>query len=351
MVVALTGAEALFQGGDEPADSALEAVRANGGRQAVRQTFGLLMGSSKAPPAAWPKPLREFLDASTLDCAPEDREDAEAFFRQHGPEVMLSLCCLALPSDYLNERGARQLAQTGSLLVHTRRRLASTAQMVIDVFSPGGLAPEGPGKLAVVRVRLLHAATRALGDPASALRPINQEDLLYAYTSFTWLVLKGLERLGSRPSRRQVEAYLAVWRAVAPALGLKPALVQGDAETLRDLYLALRARQASPTDDARKLIAALLEVIDELLPSREVIGDSTTAADLLRYFLGCAIADELGVPGPAGSVARYPRFAALAFQLGLKRAQMRRVTLLTLENLSAREDLSIPPALLRAWTS
>lgn len=339
----------MFQRGDDLADRALESVRADGGTLAVRRTFGLLMGSSQAPPAAWPRPLREFLDASTLECGERDREDAEAFFLEHGPEVMLSLCCLALPSDYLNERGARQLAQTGSLLVHTRRRLASTAQMVLDIFSPGGLAPEGPGRLAVVRVRLLHAAARALGDPASPVCPINQEDLLYAYTSFTWLVLEGLKRVGSRPSRRQIEAYLAVWRSVAPALGLTPALVGGETETLRELYLALRARHASPTDDARRLIAALLEVIDGLLPSREAIGDSTTAADLLRYFLGPATADELGVPGPTGSVARYPRFAALAFQLGLERARLRRVTVLTLENLSAREPLRIPPALSAAW--
>lgn len=329
--------------GDPPADTAIAQACAE---RPVHQLLPLL---SEEEPERWPAPLIAFHEAVRIDCSRADRKLAESLFAQHGPELMVSLCCSALPTDYLNARGAKVLTHTGALTDKPHRRLASTAQLVVDILCPGGLGPRGPGRLAVVRARLVHAALRVIlrGADAGGPCPINQEDLAYAFVSFTTLVIDGIRRLGCRPSPEQIDAYFRVWSAVGPALGMLPALVPPDEVAAYQLYKSLRSRQTQPGDDARDLTHALVETIDSLLPETQLAGGS----DLLRVFLGADDAASLQVNTSRRLLGRHPKVGALFLELGLLRPLVRNLAVSTLGNLGRRESFHIPAAVLRNWSA
>src|SRR5262245_15657081 len=77
-----------------------------------------------------------------------------------GPEIIMTLFCYGLPSCYAAAKGVQVLALTTRLFSNPTRRVIETAQMVVDVMAPGGLAARGRGIRTAQKVRLMHAAVR-----------------------------------------------------------------------------------------------------------------------------------------------------------------------------------------------
>jgi hypothetical protein len=258
-------------------------------------------------PDAWSPPfVREYLTAplpKPLVPGAVVRR-GEQLFALHGPEILAALGCYSLPAAYAANAGVQVLAQTGFLESHPTRRLVETAQMIVDVMRPGGLAPGGPGVLAARKVRLMHAAIRRLilaraqprWDAAALGVPINQEDLAGTLATFAWLPLDALHKLGVRVPAEDRDAYVAAWGVVARLIGLREELVPDGAAQAEELSERIQARQvkpAVPNPDGRELLRALLAMMEEKVPVRAL---RFGPASLMRLFLPRDVADALGVP-------------------------------------------------------
>ena len=277
----------------------------------------------------------------------------QRFFEQHGVAIITVLFHQALPEAYLGRRGVQVLDLTGELGSSWSRRIVQTGQFLINVLTPDEtLLPAFTTTLhsghsaatAVRRVRLLHAATRALilaqstklsPSATQNLRvphgllwherlgrlgpnedrwalPICQEDLLATLTTFTTMTFEGLEKLGIRPSDEERAAYHFVWNVIGWHLGIgdetslkaarytppaRPAnfarnlLLPLTADEMDDLTAHLRTRLQSETEQGRHLTKVLVNKLSTPLPA----GVRPWSPALVRYLIGDDKSDQLGV--------------------------------------------------------
>ena len=245
--------------------------------------------------------------------------EGQEFFRVFGVHIASALFCASLPMSYAAVDGAQVLTRTAELVSNTRRRLAQTGEMLLDVMGvndEGDAEPFAPGTCAYAAphgVRLFHAAVRHMlrTDPdydAAALgEPINQEDLLGTLTTFTVVVVESLVRFGVPVDARQRDAYARLWLTAGYLLGIEPELLQSrvrdDGAPLQwDELVAVRdviaARHAGPSSSGRTLMAALLAEQREPLP---VLLRGLPRA-CTRHLIGREYSEFLAIP-PAGWTA------------------------------------------------
>ena len=253
-------------------------------------------------PSELPPELAEYLEETNRidpSSLPE-AEKGEALFAEFGPEMLMILGCYSLPLTFGAHKGVHVLYRTGYLLRRPNRRVFETIQMVVDVLSPGGLAPTGKGIRTAQKVRLMHAAIRTLilqdkenpWDTGKLGTPVNQEDLAGTLMSFSWLVLDGLEKLGIHVSEDEQRAYLDTWIAIGRIMGLRPELLPADLEEAGELTRLILSQQIAPCEEARLLTQALLEMLEESTPP----GFKNFPAGLMRHFLPDGLAEGLDIP-------------------------------------------------------
>ena len=220
-------------------------------------------------------------------------------FARWGSHVFTALYAAALPSAYACWRGVQVLGLTARLETDAKRRLNETAQFHLDVMEPGGLEPGTHGYSDVRHVRLMHAAVRWLieNDPrvtwdSSWGTPINQEDLLQTLLTFTEIVFEVFDRTDVAYTEQDANAYLHTWSLIGFYLGVRPDLLPLIRAQTSVLMPIVRRRQFRPSDSGRELMTALLEQGTHLAPP----GLRGLPASTVRYYVGEATADILGVP-------------------------------------------------------
>jgi mpaB/rubber oxygenase-like protein len=226
---------------------------------------------------------RPYKTLSADESARMDR--AQRFFADHALEIGAALFCASLPESYASPRGARVLVLTGRLVSGPVRRVAETAQMLLDVMTTDGLDPQhGTGYDDVRRIRLMHAAVRYYieNDPsvprtqflptpphgwcAGWGRPLNQEDLLGALLTFTVSVFEVLDKLGVEVDPDDLEAYLFRWKLIGWLLGMADDVLPVDVAEAREMAELIRYRQLGPSNDGRELTRALIEALERAVP-------------------------------------------------------------------------------------
>ncbi|NJN50689.1 MAG: DUF2236 domain-containing protein [Gammaproteobacteria bacterium] len=219
-------------------------------------------------------------------------------FQDHGPEILMILCCYSLPMAYGAANGSHVLHETGYLENRVIRRLVETTQMVVDVMKVGGLTPAGDGLRSAHEVRLMHAAIRYLIEHREARwnpawgRPINQEDLAGTLMTFSYVVLDGLSKLGINLDRTAQEAYLAAWRSIGRAMGVQEVLLPSDMEAAQGLTWFIYDRQMKGSDTGRDLTRALLEAMQSNLP----LLMRPLCPSMMRLFVEPQMASALRIP-------------------------------------------------------
>jgi hypothetical protein len=242
------------------------------------------------------------------------------FFNVYGVHIASALFSASLPMSYTSVDGTQVLVRTAQLVSNTRRRLAQTGEMLLDVMGANDAADadpfafDAPSYRAPHGVRLFHAAVRHMlredseYDVARRGEPINQEDLLGTLLSFTVVVVDALERYGVPLDPDDRDAYLRLWLTAGYLLGIEPAnlLSRRDAgdtpldyEEMRELRTSILDRQAGSSAAGRTLMHALLAEQQTSLPF--VLRGMPSAAT--RYLIGSTYSDSLDVP--------HARFAAL----------------------------------------
>ena len=153
--------------------------------------------------------LRRAMPRSPRGRTSTQLQRGQRFFNVFGVHIASALFCGSLPMSYTAADGAQVLTHTMALVSDTRRRLAQTGEMLLDVMG----ANDGAGSRSVRAATRPRSARRTVcgcstprsgymlrNDPSydrDALgEPINQEDQLGTLLAFTVVVIDALERFG-----------------------------------------------------------------------------------------------------------------------------------------------------------
>jgi hypothetical protein len=203
---------------------------------------------------------------------------------KHAFPAALVLLAKSLPEGYAAPSFGQILSLSGDLERHPYRRLLGVLQMVVNVSSPGGFTENGKAITTAQKMRLMHAAIRALVhrrmkppfDVAKYGPPINFEDMLATVMGFSYLVIDGMRILGVglRPDEEEDLYYL--WRTFAQLVGIHPAgrpdsgewVPSGVAEAA-EFYAAFKRRHyVGPDQNPKGVLLAWenLRMLQELIP-------------------------------------------------------------------------------------
>ncbi len=287
------------QRGDALADGVVDAIYRDQEVAGVNRLMATLMRNDAILPDGFPPIVVDYLERST-ELPPADEAliaQGEKIFADFGPEILMVLGFYSLPSSYAAHKGVQVLYRTAYLTKRPVRRVLETTQMVIDVLSPGGLAPGGRGERVAQKVRLMHAAVRHLlrSDPRApwddALGvPINQEDLAGTLMTFSYVVYDGLSRLGIVLDAEEQAAYLHAFTRVGQLMGVDADLIPDTMTEAAALTRAVFTRQAGASPEGKAMMAALLEGLGGMLP---ISGLAPSAA---RFFLEKVPFTDLDIP-------------------------------------------------------
>lgn len=296
-----------LQTGDRLADAAAEELHAHGRSARICLDTGIRTGlaSLTDPPPAIEAFLRhcetfpDFADDTLIDSG------SLPFYTMPPPVHMVSLSAGALIRVYESPSISGVLATTGRLIEGADRRIRETGKWVSTAMLPGGLRPGGPGYVATLQVRMLHAQMRRLArrrgfDEAVHGVPINQVDLARTWMDFTYTSMRAEEIMGFSLTSRETRSLYTYWWLLAHLLGIDARLVHGISsnEQAARVDTLLQYVTGPLIDDSVALASATLNSIADLLHAALRLPEPLGArglASLARMFHGDAVADELGI--------------------------------------------------------
>ncbi|KFA91891.1 hypothetical protein Q664_18825 [Archangium violaceum Cb vi76] len=289
------------QRGDPLADETVKTLFQRGQVETANALLQQLIRNDQLVPDELPEMLREYLlrtEQLPTWADPDTVRHGEALFGRYGPQAVVSLFCGALPASYAAAHGVQVIHLTARLATDPFRRIMETAQMLIDVLAPDGLAPGGSGIRSAQKVRLMHAAVRHLILESGQWNPewgypINQEDLAGTLVDFSYAVIVGLEKLGCTLSREEQNAYLHCWKVVGHLMGLEAAVLPEDIEDCAALAEVVQRRHFRASPEGQEMTRALIQMAEHVTPGNLFDG---MAASLIRHILGEEVADMLKVP-------------------------------------------------------
>jgi hypothetical protein len=297
--------EAKRRAGDPRADRLIDELQAAGDLDAVQTLMAMLLENDGLPPLE-SAPLRAFLEETGAlpgwaDAARIER--GQEVFRRWGPQICMALFFAALPASYAAAKGVQVLYLTATLETDTQRRILETSQFLLDVMTPGSLTdPDGNGIRTAQKIRLVHAAVRDLiEDWAEQHRarwdadwgtPLNQEDLAGTLMTFSWITVDALKKVGVELGEEDAAAYLHVWNVIGHLLGIDDDLLPADMGDAEHLTRTIQVRQWAPSEAGRAMAAALVRLMQRLIPGR--LNDGLPVA-MIRYLIGDEPAEMLGL--------------------------------------------------------
>ena len=291
--------------GDPEADAVVSDVIERHDIHRVNQMMRSIVANDEIVTEAMPKSVREYLKKTAVlpewaDMALIER--GEKFFDLHWPLIVTLLFCASLPSAYAACRGAQVLFLTQRITRHIHRRIFETAQFILDVMAPGGLAPEGKGIRAAQKVRLLHTTIRHHIEYVPEWKekwnpdwgvPINQEDLAGTLMTFSVQVLRGMKRFQIPVTSEQEEAYMHAWKVVGHIMGVREDLMPESYADALDLAETIFRSQMEESTAGVELTKALLDFMQRLGPARLFPG---LPATMIRHSIDPDVATMLKVP-------------------------------------------------------
>lgn len=226
----------------------------------------------------------------------ERLQNGQRFFKKYALEIMTLLGALALPYCYAASPGNKALYFTGKMKHSPGKRLHDTAHFIISVMEEGSFNPGGSGPFEVQRTRLIHALVRR---HVSALPewnlawgiPVNQEDMAGTNLAFSYIVLKGLDKLNFRIADKDKEDFLFAWRFIGHQLCIDSRLMPQSLVEARQLEKIIKSRHFKLSDEAKLLMRELLQHYRESFPAPA----GYLIESQVRYFVGPEVAVLLGL--------------------------------------------------------
>jgi ER-bound oxygenase mpaB/B'/Rubber oxygenase, catalytic domain len=298
------------QQGDAPADAVIAAVVEADGPAGLRKLMGWLADTSDFATGKQPSAVQAFF-ADYAQLPPwanaERMARGMAFFQKHAGQIGLTLGTYSLPYTYMGADGVQLLWLTERIKNDTARRLQETGEWVFAVNNPKewAIRRSGSGKaiLRTLKIRLIHAGARWFGLHSGRWNmdwgmPVNQEDMAGTIGSFSYIVIRGLRKIGIAATEQDEEDYLHHINVIGYLNGVAEELLPANLREAYHLDRTIARRQFRSSEAGVGLTRALLDAI-------AVVGGSSNerpetvrnlAAAQMRLFLGDTHADALGIP-------------------------------------------------------
>ncbi len=286
---------------DPTADEVIQSIFETGQARAVGRLMADLNRNLQEIPAHLPQIVKDYFvsQAKLPDWADQKQmQTGAAFFQKHQEEILSMLGFLSLPYCYAAADGARVLHLSERIREQTQRRLLETGQFVLDVMHPDAFQPQGAGYSSILKVRLMHAAVRfhilqsGKWEPAWGL-PINQEDMGGTNGAFSWLVVRGLRKIGHFPSQKETEAYFHLWNVIGHLLGVRQELLPRTGKEAYWLDKRISERHFRKSEAGVALTRALMQLFRE---NEQIRLPEGFTESYMRFLLGDKVADILEIP-------------------------------------------------------
>lgn len=221
----------------------------------------------------------------------------QAFFNDHASDIMLLLGFLSLPYCYAAAKGAEVLVRSKRIVEQPAERLAETAHFVFDVFHKNAFQAEGRALVVILKVRLMHAASRwyvsqGPWDTEELGQPVNQEDMAGTNLSFSLMVIRGLRRMGKLITGEEALTYIQYWNYIGKLLGLKEELLPQNNKEANQLEKAIRKRQFASSDAGQQLTSSLVSYYYQAAEGTPLEGKVN---QMLEFLLGEPVCNLLGL--------------------------------------------------------
>lgn len=242
-----------------------------------------------------------------------DLTAGQSFFNEYASDIMLLLGFLSLPYCYAAAYGAEVLVKSKRILEDPATRLMDTASFVFDVTAKGAFTSKGKALISILRVRLLHAATRWYinqsndWDSAVMGRPINQEDMAGTNLSFSLITVRGLRKLGKFLEPSKAFCYINYWNKIGLLLGLQPDLLPESNKESFYLEKQIRSRHFKSSEAGLKLTKSLYSYYVKAVADSPLDGFTKP---FMIYLLGDKVARQLGL-----EVSNYDRIVFKPYRL------------------------------------
>lgn len=243
----------------------------------------------------------------------EDLARGQDFFNDYASDIMLLLGFLSLPYCYAAAYGAEVLVQSRRILEDPARRLMDTASFVFDVTHKKAFDASGKALVSILRVRLLHAATRwyinqsGKWDSKEKGKPINQEDMAGTNLSFSLIAIRGLRKLGKFIEPKKAFDYIDYWNKIGLLLGLNPDLIPRNNKEAFHLEKEIRFRHFKTSEAGLQLTNSLYRYYEKAVLDSPLEG--LTKAFMI-HLLGDKVARQLGL-----EIGNYERLVFKPYQM------------------------------------
>jgi hypothetical protein len=224
-------------------------------------------------------------------------EKAMAFFWKHDQKIALLLGCYSLPYCYAAADGAQVLWLSERIKNDTYKRLEETGEFVFGIMQERDWR-NGRNIIKILKIRLMHAVIRYFTrhspkwDTFWGL-PINQEDMAGTNLAFSYIVIRGLRKLGVATNETDEEAYLHFWYIVGSLLGVAPLLLPKNLREAFHLDRAIFNRQFKPSTAGVELTKSLTKILQQQAPDSALRNFPVAQ---MRFLLGNTVADLLAIP-------------------------------------------------------
>lgn len=267
----------------------------------------------------------------------------EQVFQDHIFSGIIMFSCSSLPICYACKSDAKVLNFTRRFINSAPLRLVDTAQMITNVMSRGGITVNsgqlsGVGIQSILKVRLIHASVRYLilnkrklftgfryeeiipdnfllmniyqGGKAKRKRhsddmnkawdieqdgvPINQEATALTLLTFSYIVLRGLKRIGVKLDSQQENAYLHSWNIIGYALGVdEKMLLKFDSYASTEvIFNQIMLRSRGYSEDGELLQKSFLETFSSRAEGTNPFKGALSARRLTRLTISILLSKE-----------------------------------------------------------
>jgi hypothetical protein len=286
--------------GDEPADAVVAKIASQQGREGLAELMRYL-GDIQA--VSFDSQLPEvqffFREQGHLPAFANlpQMEKAMAFFWKHDQQIALLLGCYSLPYCYAAADGAQVLWLSERIKNDTYKRLEETGEFVFGIMQERDWR-NGQNSIKILKIRLMHAVIRYFTrhspkwDNSWGL-PINQEDMAGTNLAFSYIVIRGLRKLGITTNEADEEAYLHFWYIVGALLGVDQLLLPQNLREAFHLDRAISKRQFKPSIAGVELTKSLTAILRQQTPDPALRNFPVAQ---MRFLLGNTVADGLAIP-------------------------------------------------------
>jgi len=224
-------------------------------------------------------------------------QKASAFFSKHKSLILYLLGVLSLPYCYAARKGVQVLFFSKRLEKDTFRRLQETALFVLKANSYS-LENETNWKNDILKIRLLHALMRVFVLKSNKWQqewgePINQEDMAGTNLSFSYIVLRGMRKLGFAFSTKEAEDFLHLWNVIGYLLGVQETLLPNTMQEAFWLDKQISEKEFAPSYEGKILFKSLVATFSQQSPL-PIFADFAVAQ--MRFLLGEKVAQILDIP-------------------------------------------------------